>query len=289
MPDDDRRHRLPEAPDPLPVPVVDNHAHLDIVRDDGPSLPLEEAIGAAARVGVDRIVQIGCDVESARASVGMAHRFPGIVAGVALHPNEIPRLAARGALAEAYAAIDALAADPRVRVIGETGLDYYRTGPEGRDLQHEAFRWHIALAKRTGKVLQIHDRDAHADVLAILDGEGAPRHTVMHCFSGDMAFARACLERGFWLSFAGPVTFKNNHALRDALAVTPLDRVLIETDAPYLTPMPWRGAVNSSYLLPHTVRAAAGVLGVATATLCAAVSDTAERLYGPWWPAAANV
>lgn len=281
-PSDDRAHRLPAEPDALPLPVVDNHAHLDMVRDDGPSLPLEGALAAAARVGVDRVVQIGCERESARASVAMAHRFASVVAGIALHPNEVPRLSARGELTEAYAEIEALAGDPRVRVIGETGLDYFRTGPEGRAIQQDAFRWHIELAKRTGKVLQIHDRDAHADVLALLDSEGAPPQTVMHCFSGDIEFARACVDRGFWLSYAGPITFKNNHALRDALAVTPLDRVLVETDAPYLTPQPWRGAVNSSYLLPHTVRASAAVLGVATATLCAAVSDNAEALYGPW-------
>ncbi len=281
-PADGRGDRPPPEPDPLPLPVVDNHAHLDMVRDDGPSLSLKEALAAAARVGVDRVVQIGCERESARASVAMAHRYPGVVAGVALHPNEVPRLRARGELADAYAEIEALAADPRVRVVGESGLDYFRTPPAGRAVQHEAFRWHIDLAKRLDKALQIHDRDAHDDVLAILDAEGAPRHTVMHCFSGDIAFARACLERGFWLSFAGPITFKNNHALRDALAITPLDRVLLETDAPYLTPQPWRGAVNSSYLLPHTARVAAGVLAVATATLCAAVSDTSETLYGPW-------
>ncbi|MEI2778763.1 MAG: TatD family hydrolase [Tetrasphaera sp.] len=274
--------RVPAEPDPLPVTVVDNHAHLDIVRDDVPALGLDEALAAARRAGVDRIVQIGCEVASARQSVAMAHTHPALLAGVSLHPNEAPRLAARGELEPAYAVIEQLAGDDRVRVIGESGLDYYRTGTEGRAIQHASFRWHIRLAKDSGKVLQIHDRDSHEDVLAILDDEGAPRHTVMHCFSADVGFARACLERGFYLSFAGPITFKNNHGLRDALAITPLDRLLVETDAPYLTPQPWRGAGNSSYLLPHTVRVAAGVLGVATATLCEAVSATAERLYGPW-------
>ena len=182
----------------------------------------------------------------------------------------------------AYDRIGELARDPRVRVIGESGLDYYRTGPEGREVQHEAFRWHIALAKELGKPLQIHDRDSHDDILAVLDDAGAPEQVVMHCFSGDAAFAQACLERGFYLSFAGPITFKNNHALRDALAVTPLERVLLETDAPYLTPHPWRGAVNSPYLLALTARSAAAVLGIAVAHLCEAVGATAEELYGPW-------
>ncbi|HNQ05828.1 MAG TPA: TatD family hydrolase [Tetrasphaera sp.] len=276
------RSELPPRPDPLPIALVDNHTHLDSVRSDAPGLEVSEAIAAAAAVGVDRVVQIGCEVESARSSVVMAHTHPQVLAGVALHPNEAPRLAALGELDAAYAVIGALALDPRVRTVGETGLDYYRTGPEGREIQHDAFRWHIALAKELDLPLQIHDRDAHEDVLAVLDEVGAPRHTVMHCFSGDARFARACVERGFFLSYAGPVTFKNNHALRDAVAVTPLEQLLIETDAPYLTPHPWRGAGNSSYLLPVTARVVAGVAGVSVVELAQEVSATAERLYGPW-------
>jgi TatD DNase family protein len=169
-----------------------------------------------------------------------------------------------------------------VRVIGETGLDYFRTGPEGVGVQQDSFRWHIDLAKRTGKALQIHDRDSHDDVLRILEEEGAPERTVMHCFSGDVSMARTCADRGYYLSFAGTVTFKNARGLRDALSVTPLDRVMVETDAPYLTPSPWRGATNAPYLVPRTIRAMAGVLGVAVPTLCQAVSDTSEAVYGPW-------
>ncbi len=272
----------PPAPEPLPLPLVDNHTHLDIIREDGPPLTSADALRAAAEVGVERVVQIGCDVRSAPESVRMAHAHPGVLAGVALHPNEIPALAAAGELAAAYELIADLATDERVRVIGETGLDYFRTGPEGQEVQRESFAWHIALAKRTGKALQIHDRDAHTDVLAVLDAHGAPERTVLHCFSGDVAFARECVERGFYLSFAGPVTFKNNHPLRDALAVTPLERVLVETDAPYLTPHPWRGAVNSSYLLPATARTVAGVLGVSVVELCQAVNATTETIYGSW-------
>ena len=282
MPHDSSRHSIPARPEPLPIALVDNHTHLDIVRDDAPSLSLDDALAAAAAVGVTKLVQIGCDVQAAEISVRMAHDHPAIVAGVALHPNEAPRLAQSGGLAAAYDRIAELARDPRVRTIGETGLDYYRTGPEGREVQHEAFRWHIALAKELGKPLQIHDRDSHDDILAVLDDAGAPEQVVMHCFSGDAAFAQACLERGFYLSFAGPITFKNNHALRDALAVTPLERVLLETDAPYLTPHPWRGAVNSPYLLALTARSAATVLGIAVAHLCEAVGATAEEFYGPW-------
>jgi TatD DNase family protein len=169
-----------------------------------------------------------------------------------------------------------------VRVIGETGLDYFRTGPEGVAAQQDSFRWHIDLAKRTGKALQIHDRDAHEDVLRILAEEGAPDRTVLHCFSGDIAMARECVERGYHLSFSGTVTFKNAQGLRNALAITPLEQVLVETDAPYLTPSPHRGATNAPYLVPLTVRAMAGVLNVDVPSLCTAISATSERLYGPW-------
>jgi TatD DNase family protein len=273
---------VPDPPDPLPIPVVDNHTHLDIARDGEEAADVGAVIAAAAAVGVDRLVQIGCDLPGARFTVEMVDRHPAMLGGVALHPNEVPRLAGAGSLDAAYAEIEELAAHPRVRVIGETGLDYYRTGPEGVGVQQDSFRWHIDLAKRTGKALQIHDRDAHDDVLRILEEEGAPPKTVMHCFSGDMAMARTCAERGYYLSFAGTVTFKNAKGLRDALSVTPLDRVLVETDAPYLTPAPWRGATNAPYLGPHTIRAMAGVLGVAVPTLCQAVSDTSEAVYGPW-------
>jgi TatD DNase family protein len=169
-----------------------------------------------------------------------------------------------------------------VRVVGETGLDHFRTGPEGHAAQEESFRRHIDLARRTGLALQIHDRDAHADVLRVLRDAGAPDRTVMHCFSGDLDMARECVARGYHLSFSGTVTFKNAKDLRDALSVTPLELLLVETDAPYLTPHPWRGATNSPMLVPLTVRVMASVLGVAVATLCEALSENAERLYGPW-------
>ena len=274
--------RVPQPPEPLPLPVVDNHTHLDIARDGDEPPDVTAALAAAKAVGVDRVVQIGCDLPGARSTVDMVERHPSMLAGVAIHPNEAPRLAASGGLDAAYEEIEALAAHPRVRVVGETGLDYFRTGPEGVGVQQDSFRWHIDLAKRTGKALQIHDRDAHDDVLRVLAEEGAPERTVMHCFSGDAQLARECVDRGYYLSFAGTVTFKNARELRDALAVTPLERVLVETDAPYLTPSPWRGATNAPYLVPLTVRAMAGVLGVAVPTLCEALSATSEAVYGPW-------
>jgi len=185
-------------------------------------------------------------------------------------------------LAAAQAEIEALAAHPKVRVIGETGLDTFRTGPEGAAAQQDSFRWHIDLAKRTGRALQIHDRDAHDDVLRILAEEGAPESTVLHCFSGDAEMARECVRRGYVLSIAGTVTFTNAVGLREAVALAPLDQLQVETDAPYLTPMPHRGRPNGSYLVPLTVRAIAQVKGTPVDELCAALAATAERLYGPW-------
>lgn len=278
---DRRLAQLPPAPDPLPLPVVDNHCHLDIGRDGEP-VPVAEQVAAAARVGVDRLVQVGCDRESARWTVGILDDHPALLGGVAIHPNEAPKHAAAGELDEALAEIEELAAHPRVRVIGETGLDYFRTGPDGVAAQHESFRAHIAIARRTGLALQIHDRDAHEDVLRILAEEETPERVVLHCFSGDMEMARECVRRGYLLSFAGTVTFKNARDLRNALAVTPLEHLLVETDAPYLTPSPHRGQLNAPYLVPHTVRAMAETLNVAVPTLCEALSANSERVYGPW-------
>jgi TatD DNase family protein len=277
----------PEAPEPLPHPVVDNHCHLDMSRSpDEPALDVGDALARSAAVGVPRIVQIGCDLQGARWAVRTAAAYDDLVAGVALHPNEAPRLADRGELDAALAEIAELAAPPQVRAVGETGLDYFRTGEDGRAVQHDSFRAHVELARRLDKTLVIHDRDAHADVLAILDEVGAPDRWVMHCFSGDADFARACLDRGAWLSFAGTVTFKNAEPLRDALRVTPADRVLVETDAPFLTPMPHRGKVNASYLVPLTVRAMAATRGDDLATLCAAIEANTDAAFGGPWGAA---
>jgi TatD DNase family protein len=271
----------PPAPEPLPHPVVDNHCHLDMARGNDPALPVEEALAAAAAVGVPRIVQIGCDLRGARWAVEAAATYDALVAGVALHPNEAPRLPDLDA---ALAEIEVLAqAHDKVRAVGETGLDTFRTGDEGRAVQEESFRRHIDLAKRLDKTLVIHDRDAHDDVLQVVEEEGPPARWVMHCFSGDALFARACLDRGAHLSFAGTVTFKNAEPLREALRIAPLDRILVETDAPYLTPMPHRGRTNASYLIPLTVRAIAEVRGDDLATLCAALDVNTETAFGgPW-------
>ena len=272
----------PPAPDPLPLAVVDNHTHLDLSRDGSAAPDIQAVIEAATAAGVPRMVQIGCDLPGARFTVEVIERYGALLGGVALHPNEAPRLHDRGELDSARSEIELLASHPRVRVIGETGLDYFRTGTEGVAAQQDSLRWHIDLAKRTGKTLQIHDRDAHEDVLRILAEEGAPVNTVMHCFSGDIAMARECVRRGYFLSFAGTVTFKNATGLRNALAVTPMENLLVETDAPYLTPAPYRGATNAPYLIPLTVRAMAAVLSTDVVSLCTALAANSELLYGPW-------
>lgn len=272
----------PQPADPLPLPVVDNHCHLDLGRVGEEPPAIAAVLQAAAAVGVDRVVHIGCDLPAIRRAPELADAHPRMVAGIALHPNEIPILEAEGVLADALAEVERIAAHPRVRVIGETGLDYFRTEPAGRGVQADAFREHIAMAKRLGLPLQIHDRDAHDDVLRILAEEGAPEQTVLHCFSGDMAMARECVARGYHLSFAGTVTFKSARGLRDALSIVPLEQLLVETDAPYLAPTPHRGRTNAPELVPFTVRTMAGVLSIDVPTLCKALSANAERLYGPW-------
>lgn len=279
---DARLAQRPPAPDRLPIAVVDNHCHLDIQRDDAPFVGLQDVLAEAAAVGVDRLVQIGCDVESARWTHGIVDEHRALLGGVAIHPNEAPKHAEAGDLDAVLEEIASLATHPRIRVIGETGLDYYRTGPDGVAAQQESFRRHIAMAKELDLVLQIHDRDAHDDVLRILAEEGAPGRTVMHCFSGDMEMARECVRRGYYLSFAGTVTFRSAKDLRNALAVTPVEHLLVETDAPYLTPTPHRGRANAPYLLPLTVRAMAETLSTSVPELCEALSATSETVYGPW-------
>lgn len=276
----------PPAPEALPHPVVDNHCHLEFAAGD-PALAVEDSLAAAAAVGVDRVVQIGCDLESAHWTVEAVTRHGAMVGGVALHPNEAPLHAAGThpsgvSYADAFATIATLARSPRIRVIGETGLDFFRTGEEGREAQIAAFRDHLALAKELDLPVQIHDRDAHAQVLEVLERDGAPRRTVFHCFSGDAGMARLCAQRGYYLSFSGTVTFNNAHGLRAALAVTPLDRVLVETDAPFLTPHPHRGAPNAPYLVPLTMTTIATVLETPLPVVCEKISATSEDLYGPW-------
>ncbi|GGH37989.1 TatD family hydrolase [Microbacterium album] len=277
--------RYPAAPEPLAVPVYDNHCHLEITDGDEP-LDLAEHLDRALAVGIAGVVQASGDIESSRWAVAAAEADPRVLAAVAVHPNDAPVYAAAGRLDEAIAVIDELAAHPRVRAIGETGLDHFRTpdaaeeGAPGRRAQHASFEAHIALAKKHGIAMQIHDRDAHRDVLDTLRRVGAPDRTVFHCFSGDADMARECADAGYWLSFAGNITFKNAQNLRDALAVTPLARILVETDAPFLTPVPHRGRPNAPYLVPVTVRFMAAELGIDVDELCARIAANTVEVYG---------
>lgn len=273
---------LPEAPEPLPGTVVDSHTHLDSTLESS-GLSVADALALAAVVGVDRLVQVGCDAASSEWAALTASSHDQIVATVALHPNEVARHPSR--VVRGLEVVARLAASgDHIRGVGETGLDYFRTRePEGQSAQRGAFAAHIAIAAGNAKTLVIHNRQAHDDVLDVLSAETTPERIVMHCFSGDAGFAKACLNRGAWLSFPGTVTFKPNHDLRAALAVTPADRVLVETDAPYLTPVPFRGRANSPYLLPHTVRFVAEVKGWDLAYACERLSANAEAAFGgPW-------
>ncbi len=260
----------PPAPDPLVAPALDSHCHIDLMEAE-----VDDVVAAAHAVGIRRIVQVGVDVESSRWSAELAARHDDIWAAVAIHPNESPN-----ATAADLDEIAALATGRRVVAIGETGLDHYRTGADGWAAQEASFRRHIDIAKATGRALMIHDRDAHDDVLRVLESAGAPDHVIFHCFSGDIDVALRCVERGYVLSFAGTVTFKNAQPLRNAASVVPLDQMLVETDAPFLAPTPHRGRPNSPYLVPLTVRALAEIKGVTEAEIADAVTTTAARVFG---------
>ena len=271
--------QLAPTPEPLPVPCVDAHAHIEIVANTGfDSAEVRQVIDDAAAAGIDRIVQVGYSAEQSQWGADLAALYDGqVLAAVALHPNEAPVVED---LEADWAIIEALAQQPRVRAIGETGLDYFRTPPELRARQQESFKWHIDLAKRTKKALVIHDRDSHDDVLSVLAEVGAPEKTVFHCFSGDVEMAKKCIERGYVLSFAGTVTFKNAPQLREALAITPIDQILVETDAPFLAPMPHRGALNSPAQIATIVRAMAAERNADLAEFATALSRNAERVFG---------
>lgn len=271
----------PPLPEPLRNRTVDAHCHLDIFTSDGPGgSDVAAVLAEAASVGVDRVVQVGCDVESSRFAVDCANAWPGqVLAAIAIHPNDAARLTDLDA---ALTIIDELAAEPRVRAIGETGLDYFRTVGAGRGVQEHSFREHIAIAKRHKKALMIHDRDAHEDVLRVLREEGAPDDVIFHCFSGDVEMAKECVASGYILSFAGTVTFSNAPQLRSALMQVPLDRLLVETDAPFLTPSPYRGKPNAPYLIPVTIRAIAQIRDEDPEEVAMAVSQTAMRVFGPF-------
>ncbi|MDQ2813147.1 MAG: TatD family hydrolase [Actinomycetota bacterium] len=279
-------------PSPLPRPALDSHTHLDIM-----GLPVAGVIAAAQAAGIARVITVGTDLESSRWAARCAGEHDAVYAAVAVHPNETvgaiapPSPPAAGAAEtasgppltadEVLAGIEALARLPRVRAVGETGLDYYRDHA-APDVQRWWFREHIKIAKRTGKALMIHDREAHADVLRILEADGPPPRVVFHCFSGDAAMAKRCAEAGYVMSFAGNVTFSSAQPLRDAAAAAPPDLILAETDAPFLTPVPNRGRPNAPAMTAYTLRCIAEVKGMDVAELCDAVTATALRVFGPW-------
>ena len=271
----------PPAPSPLGVAVYDNHAHLEFADGDNP-LDYREHLDRAGSVGVAGVVQVGTDVETSTWSVTVASHEPRVLAAIALHPNEAPKLAKQGKLEESLAALDALASTPRVVAVGETGLDFYRTEEPLHDLQKHSFVEHIRLAKKYNLALQIHDRDAHQAVVEVLLAEGAPERTVFHCFSGDRELAEVLVQHGWYASFAGTITFKNSRDLREALQVMPRSKILIETDTPFLTPDPYRGKPNSPYMIPYTLRAMAGVLEMDENLLAAQLTDNTHDVYGHW-------
>ena len=275
---DIERQQAP-LPEPLPVPTVDAHAHLEIVTNDAAdSEAVRTILDEAKLVNVDRVVQVGYSAEQSQWCVDLANLYPGrVLAAVALHPNEAPVVKD---LEHDWAIIEKLAQEPRVRAIGETGLDYFRTPPELQKRQQESFKWHIELAKKTKKALVIHDRDSHEDVLSVLLEVGAPEKTVFHCFSGDVAMAKICIERGYILSFAGTMTFKNAPELREAVKLVPHDQLLVETDSPFLAPTPHRGALNTPAQIANIVRAMAAERNDDVAELATALSVNAERIFG---------
>jgi TatD DNase family protein len=250
---------------------VDCHTHLDLIER-----PVDDVLSDARAAGITRVVTIGVDLASSRWAADCAAAYDDVYAAVAIHPNDTARA---GEQDEVLAEIASLAALEQVRAIGETGLDYYRDSAPP-DIQRDWFRSHIEIAKQAGKALMIHDRDAHEDVLAILEADGPPEQVIFHCFSGDAALAKRCAEAGYVMSFAGNVTFANAQQLRDAAAAAPLDMILAETDAPFLTPVPQRGKPNSPMMAAHTIRALADVKQVAVADVCTAVTGTAERVFG---------
>jgi TatD DNase family protein len=261
--------------DPLPAEAFDSHCHLDLIER-----PVPEVLADARAAGITRVVTIGVDLPTSRWAADCAERYRDVYAAVAIHPNDTAKAAGSAAERDAVLAeIAALAGLPQVRAIGETGLDYYRDWAPP-DTQREWFRAHIEIAKQAGKALVIHDRDAHEDVLRILDADGPPEHVIFHCFSGDAAMAKRCAEAGYLMSFAGNVTFSSAQPLRDAAAVAPVELILAETDAPFLTPVPYRGRPNAPAMAAYTLRAIAEVKQTDLAGLCTAVTATGERVFG---------
>ena len=272
----------PELPEPLSVGTYDNHTHLEIADGDQP-MNYQDHLALANQVGILGAVQVGVTLESSRWSAQVAANEPRLLAAVAIHPNEAARYESKDALDLAIDGIAELAGQERVRAIGETGLDFFRTESDpGKSLQQHSFERHIQIAKDFELALQIHDRDAHAEVVETLLRVGAPSKVVFHCYSGDIELAKICSEQGWYTSFAGNITIKRNQHLRDSLKHMPVDKILVETDAPFLTPEPLRGRPNAPYLVPITVRFMAAELGMDADELSGQLAKNTVAVYGSW-------
>ena len=272
----------PEVPQPLVLGTYDNHTHLEIADSDNP-LSVEQQIEAMGKSGMLGAVHVGVTLESSKWSAYVAEKHKELLAAVALHPNEAPLYGSKQALEEAVSEIAQLATRERVRAIGETGLDYFRTeGEVELSLQHQSFEWHIEIAKQNNIALQIHDRDAHNDVVETLKRVGAPARTVFHCYSGDAELARICNENGWYMSFAGNVTFKKNTHLQESFLIADSSLRLIETDAPFLAPEPIRGRPNAPYLVPHTLRYLSDLAELTAERLASELNENTLGVYGSW-------
>ena len=272
----------PELPEPLLIGTYDNHTHLEIADGDQP-MNYQDHLALANEVGILGAVQVGVTLESSRWSASVAATEPRLLAAVAIHPNEAARYESKAALDLDIDGIAELASQERVRAIGETGLDFFRTESEqGKSFQQHSFERHIQIAKDFDLALQIHDRDAHQQVVETLLQLGAPSKVVFHCYSGDLELAKICSEHGWYTSFAGNITIKRNQHLRDSLKYMPVDNILVETDAPFLTPEPLRGRPNAPYLVPITVRFMAEELDMDADELSGQLAKNTVAVYGSW-------
>jgi TatD DNase family protein len=272
----------PELPEPLLVGAYDNHTHLEIADGDQP-MDYQDHMSLAAQVGILGAVQVGVTLESSRWCAEVAAKDSRLLAAVAIHPNEAAKYESKQALDNDIEGIASLAGEPRVRAIGETGLDFFRTeDSQGIEFQQYSFERHIAIAKQHNLALQIHDRDAHDKVVETLLRVGAPEKVVFHCYSGDLELAKICSDNGWYTSFAGNITIKRNQHLRDSLKAMPKTKILVETDAPFLTPEPLRGRPNAPYLVPITVRFMAQQLGMDADELSGQIAQNTIEVYGSW-------
>ncbi len=294
----------PEPGEPLPSPVMDNHTHLPLTEREIPSangykMPIEEQIGLAERMRVTRFITVGCALPDLDGTVELARQWPQVKAALALHPNEAALHAGfldespdghthhqqdhHVPLVVALERVSALLSDPEVVAVGESGLDYFRTAEPGREAQKESFEIHLELARAHNLPLQIHVRDAYPDAIGLLnDAAWDDQPIVFHCFTGDMLAAQQIADKGWYASFAGPLTYPANEEMRRALLLIPRSRILVETDAPYLTPVPYRGAPNASYSMPYTVRQIADLWAASVEETCDTLMTNSKNLYGTW-------